>query len=128
MKPGCCILRNPKRFRNVPRNPPTPLKKSSAVRLTLVSALAAGAAGCADDRPKQTMRGWCDPERPEVCEERPRTGYVPMYFPIYHGGYYYDNRGYARTSPGGAIVRNAPRPTVSRGGFGRIGSGRGVGA
>lgn len=104
------------------------MKKSSAVRLTLVSALAAGAAGCADNRPKQTMRGWCDPERPEVCEERPRTGYVPMYFPIYHGGYYYDNRGIARTSPGGTVVRNAPRPTVSRGGFGRIGSGRAVGA
>lgn len=101
------------------------MKKSAAVRLTLVSALATGASACADDdRPQQTMRGWCDPERPEVCEDRPRTGFVPMYFPIYHGGYYYDNRGLARTGPGGAVVRNAPRPVVSRGGFGRIGAGR----
>lgn len=105
------------------------MKKSSAVRLTLVSALAAGAAGCGgDDRPQQTMRGWCDPESPEVCEDRPRAGFVPMFFPIYHRGIYYDNRGIGRTGPGGAVVRNAPRPSVSRGGFGRTGSGRGVGA
>jgi hypothetical protein len=100
------------------------LKKSSAVRLTLVSAITMGAAACSDDRPRQAQRGWCDPERPEVCEDRPRTGYIPMYYPIYHRGIYYDNRGLARTGPGGAIVRNAPRPVVSRGGFGRTGSGR----
>jgi len=103
------------------------VKKSAAVRLTLVSALAAGAAGCADDRPEQTMRGWCDPERPEVCEDEPRRGFVPMFFPIYHRGIYYDNRGIGRTGPGGAVVANAPRPTVSRGGFGRTGMGRGTG-
>jgi hypothetical protein len=104
------------------------VKKSSAVRLTLVSALAATAAGCADERPQQTMRGWCDPDSPEVCDDRPRAGFVPMFFPIYHRGIYYDNRGIGRTGPGGAVVRNAPRPTISRGGFGRTGSGRGVGA
>lgn len=104
------------------------MKKSSAVRLTLVSALAAGAAACSDDRPRQTMRGYCDPQRPEVCDNRPRAGFVPMYFPIYHRGVYYDNRGIGRTGPGGTVVRNAPRPTVSRGGFGRTGSGRGIGA
>jgi hypothetical protein len=104
------------------------VKKSAAVRLTLVSALAAGAAACADDRPQQTMRGWCDPESPEVCDDQPRAGFVPMFFPIYHRGIYYDNRGIGRTGPGGAVVRNAPRPVVSRGGFGRTGSGRGVGA
>lgn len=100
------------------------MKKSTAVRLTLVSALAASAAGCAEDRPEQTMRGWCDPENPDVCEDRPRAGFVPMFFPIYHRGIYYDNRGIGRTGPGGAVVRNAPRPTVSRGGFGRTGAGR----
>jgi hypothetical protein len=103
------------------------LKKSAAVRLTLVSALATGASACADDQPEQTMRGWCDPERPEVCEDRPRSGFVPMYFPIYHRGIYYDNRGTARTGPGGTVVRNAPRPVVSRGGFGRTGVSRGSG-
>ncbi|HEY0037336.1 MAG TPA: hypothetical protein VGB66_11640 [Longimicrobium sp.] len=101
------------------------MKKSAAVRLTLVSALAAGAAACADDRPQQTMRGWCDPESPEVCDDQPRAGFVPIFFPIYHRGIYYDNRGIGRTGPGGAVVRGAPRPSVSRGGFGRTGSGRG---
>lgn len=104
------------------------MKKSTAVRLTLVSALATGGAACSDDRPRQTQRGWCDPERPEVCEDRPRSGYVPMYYPIYWGGMYYDNRGTARTGPGGTVVRNAPRPTISRGGFGRTGAGRSTGS
>jgi uncharacterized protein YgiB involved in biofilm formation len=112
------------------------LKKSTAIRLTLVSSMALGAAACGsgEDRPRQTMRGYCDPANPEVCEDRPRTGYVPMFFPIMWGGYYYDNRGVARTRPGGPIARGAPAPVVSRGGFGRTGtvrsgSGRsGVGA
>jgi uncharacterized protein YgiB involved in biofilm formation len=102
------------------------LKKSTAIRLTLVSSLALGAASCGEDRPRQTMRGYCDPNNPEVCEDRPRAGYVPMFFPVMWGGYYYDNRGVARTRPGGPVARNAPAPHVSRGGFGRTGSGRSV--
>jgi hypothetical protein len=110
------------------------LKKSTAIRLTLVSSMALGASSCGEDRPTQTMRGYCDPANPEVCDERPRTGFVPMFYPIFWGGYYYDNRGVARTRPGGPIARGAPAPAVSRGGFGRTGtvrsgSGRGgVGA
>lgn len=104
------------------------MKKSTAIRLTLVSSMALGAAACGEDRPRQTMRGYCDPNNPDVCEDRPRTGYVPMFFPIMWGGYYYDNRGVARTGPGGPIVRGAPAPTVTRGGFGRTGSARGVSA
>ncbi|HEX8431957.1 MAG TPA: hypothetical protein VF625_11740 [Longimicrobium sp.] len=104
------------------------MKKSSVVRLTLVSAFAAGAAACSDDRPRQSMRGYCDPQRPDVCQEQPRSGFVPMFIPMYYGGMYYDNRGTARTAPGGPVVRNAPRPVVSRGGFGRTGAGRAVGA
>lgn len=128
MKPARRISRSHTRFHGygpfLLPNPRTPLKKSSAVRLTLVSALTVGAAACSDDRPRQTLRGYCDPQRPDVCEQSPRAGFVPMYYPIYHGGYYYDSRGTARTAPGGTVVRNAPRPTVSRGGFGSIGSGR----
>jgi hypothetical protein len=111
------------------------LKKSTAIRLTLVSSMALGAASCGEDRPRQTMRGYCDPANPDVCEQQPRAGYVPMFFPIMWGGYYYDNRGVARSGgPGGPIARSAPAPVVSRGGFGRTGtvrsgSGRGgVGA
>lgn len=105
------------------------MKKSTAIQLTLASALAMGTAACGQkedegDWPKQSMRGYCDPNNPEVCEERPRSGFVPMFIPMYWGGYYYDNRGVARTGPGGAVVSNAPRPRVSRGGFGSIGSGR----
>ena len=98
------------------------MKKSAAIRLTLVSSMALGAASCGPDRPRQAMRGYCDPANPEVCEDRPRSGYVPMYYPIMWGGYYYDNRGVARTGPGGAVVRNAPAPRVTRGGFGRTGT------
>jgi len=107
------------------------VKKSTAIQLTLVSALTMGAAACGreeEDWPQQTMRGYCDPNNPEVCDERPRAGFVPMFIPIYWGGYYYDNRGMARTRPGGAIVSSAPRPRVSRGGFGRIGAGRSRGS
>jgi hypothetical protein len=100
------------------------MKKSAAVQLTLVSALAASAAGCGPDRPRQSLRGYCDPARPEVCEQEPRVGYVPHYYPVYWGGYYYDSRGTARTAPGGRVVTSAPRPVVSRGGFGGIGGGR----
>jgi hypothetical protein len=102
------------------------LKKSTAIRLTLVSSMALGAASCGESRPQQTMRGYCDPNNPEVCERQPRSGYVPMFYPIFWGGYYYDNRGVARTRPGGPIARNAPTPSVARGGFGRTGSVRGV--
>jgi uncharacterized protein YgiB involved in biofilm formation len=99
------------------------LKKSTAIRLTLVSSMAIGAASCGrEERPTQTMRGYCDPNNPEVCEQQPRTGFIPMYYPIFWGGYYYDNRGVARTRPGGPIARNAPAPSISRGGFGRTGS------
>lgn len=111
------------------------MKKSTAIRLTLVSAFTLGASACGqrEEGPRQTMRGWCDPDQPEVCEDRPRAGFVPMFIPMYWGGYYYDNRGTARTRPGGAVVTNAPRPAVVRGGFGRTGTtrssgGRSVGA
>ena len=106
------------------------MKKSTAIRLTLASTLAIGAAGCGsdDDQPRQAMRGYCDPNNEWNCDEQPRAGFVPVFVPMYWGGYYYDNRGVARTGPGGAVVRNAPRPVVSRGGFGRTGAGRSVGA
>lgn len=104
------------------------MKRSAAVHLTLVTSLAAGAAACGPDRPRQTLRGYCDPASPEVCVEQPRSGYVPMYYPIFWGGMYYDRRGVARTGPGGRVVQGAPRPVVARGGFGGTGSGRGVGA
>ncbi|HEX2207363.1 MAG TPA: hypothetical protein VHG93_06750 [Longimicrobium sp.] len=100
------------------------MKKSTAIRLTLVSSMALTAAACGEERPTQTMRGYCDPANPDVCEQQPRTGYVPMYYPILWGGYYYDNRGVARTRPGGPVAHGAPAARVSRGGFGTIGSGR----
>lgn len=113
------------------------MKKSTAIRLTLVSSLAVGAAACGPSRgPEQTFRGYCDPNDETRCESQPRTGYYPMYYPIFWGGYYYDSRGVARTSPGGTVVRNAPASrvgraapssTVSRGGFGSTGAGRGGG-
>ena len=106
------------------------MKKSTAIRLTLVSALAAGAAGCGreEEGPVQTMRGWCDPENETVCSEEPRSGFVPMFIPLYYGGFYYDNRGVARTRPGGPVATSAPRARVSRGGFGRTGAGRSSGS
>ena len=105
------------------------MKKSTAIRLTLVSSMALGAASCGrEDRPTQTMRGYCDPNNPDVCEQQPRSGYVPMFYPIFWGGYYYDNRGMARTRPNGPIARNAPAPQISRGGFGRTGSVRSSGS
>lgn len=104
------------------------MKKSTAIRLTLVSTLALGAAGCSrrEEGPTQTLRGYCDPNDETRCEQSPRAGYVPMFYPIFWGGYFYDSRGVARTGPGGAVVANAPRPSVSRGGFGRTGGIRGT--
>jgi hypothetical protein len=113
------------------------VKKSRAIQLTLVSALALSAAACSSNKkeegdwPEQSMRGYCDPNKPEVCQQQPRAGFVPMFIPMYWGGHYYDNRGVARTRPGGAVVVGAPKPAISRGGFGRTGtvrgsSGRGV--
>ncbi|HEU0054098.1 MAG TPA: hypothetical protein VFQ39_13020 [Longimicrobium sp.] len=104
------------------------MKKSTAIRLTLVSTLAVGASACADRGPEQQVREWCDPDDPAMCSREPRAGFVPIFVPIYHGGYYYDQRGVARTAPNGPVARNAPRSSVSRGGFGRTGSSRGIGA
>ena len=106
----------------------TDVKKSTAIRLTLASSMAVGAAGCGrEEGPTQTVDRYCDPNSWEVCSDQPRPGYAPVFFPIFWGGYYYDQRGVARTAPGGPIARNAPAARVSRGGFGRTGSGRGVG-
>ncbi|HEX2205483.1 MAG TPA: hypothetical protein VHG91_19385 [Longimicrobium sp.] len=102
------------------------MKKSTAIRLTLAYTFALGAAACGreEEGPTQAQRGWCDPDDETQCATEPRSGYVPVFYPIWFGGYYYDSRGVARTGPGGAVVRNAPRSSVTRGGFGRIGGSR----
>ena len=100
------------------------MKKSTAIRLTLASTFALGAAACGrqeEEGPTQAQRGWCDPDDETQCTTEPRSGYVPVFYPHWFGGYYYDSRGVARTGPGGAAVRGAPRSSVTRGGFGRIG-------
>ena len=106
------------------------LKKSTAIRLTLASTLVLGAGACSsrEEQPTQTLRGYCHPDDETWCEDRPRAGFVPVFFPMYWGGYYYDNRGVARTSPGGPIARGAPVARVSRGGFGATGAGRSTGS
>ncbi|HST61015.1 MAG TPA: hypothetical protein VLK84_20090 [Longimicrobium sp.] len=106
------------------------MKKSTAIRLTLVSSLAMGATACAErqpEGPQQSFKGYCDPADENRCESQPRAGYYPMFIPLYYGGYYYDSRGTARTRPGGPVARNAPASQVSRGGFGRTGVSRGGG-
>jgi hypothetical protein len=104
------------------------VKKSTAIRITLVSSLALAAAGCGEEeRPEQTFRGYCDPADETRCESQPRAGYYPMFYPVFWGGFYYDSRGVARTSPGGPVARNAPAPRISRGGFGSTGRARGGG-
>ena len=98
------------------------VKKSTAIRLTLVSSLALGAVSCGEEQgPEQSFKGYCD-ENGDQCQSEPRAGYHPTFFPVFFGGYYYDSRGVARTRPGGPIARNAPASRVSRGGFGRTGS------
>jgi hypothetical protein len=105
------------------------LKKSIAIRLTLVSSMAVGAGACAEKErgPEQSFKGYCDPADENRCESEPRAGYHATYFPIFWGGYYYDSRGVARTRPGGPVARSAPAAQVSRGGFGRTGTVRGSG-
>lgn len=106
------------------------MKKSSAIRLTLVSSLAMSAVACAEPKPEgpqQSFRGYCDPADETRCESQPRAGYHPVFIPMYWGGYYYDSRGVARTRPGGPVARSAPASNVSRGGFGSIGAARSSG-
>lgn len=106
------------------------MKKSTAIRLTLVSSLAMGALACAEkepEGPQQTFAGYCDPADETRCDSQPRPGYHPVFIPMYWGGYYYDSRGTARVRPGGPVARSAPAAHVSRGGFGRTGVSRGGG-
>lgn len=125
------------------------IKRSSAVPLSLVPALAAVAA--CDNGPPRLVSG-VDPCLPEVyneasCEYATRhNGYwyngmwyhhvYSMPFIYYHNGYsgYIGNGGRVRVvSPGsyrpGFNTRSigSPRTTVIRGGFGGIGGARGFG-
>lgn len=114
------------------------MKKSSAIHLTLTATAVALVAGCAEKRPEQRLRGYCDPKNQQVCYEQPRAGYIPMYYPMYFGGYYYNSQGYAYDRPGGTRIASAPKPLLnrsvttsatskgssSRGGFGSTALGR----
>jgi hypothetical protein len=115
------------------------MKKSAAVQLTLVSALAASGAACTPDRPDQALRGYCDPTNSTVCDSLPLAGYVPTYVPTYHRGIYYDEHRVGRQRPGGPVIvhsyggsgsgyHGGSARGVGRGGFGGIGGGRGAGA
>jgi hypothetical protein len=112
------------------------MKRSSAVRLTLVASTATLFAACGREKPKQTLKGYCDPKRPEVCYNQPRAGYMPVYYPMFINGAYYDHTGRVGTAPrsGTPAYRAAqgrsvgttftPSGPVSKGGFGSIGGGR----
>lgn len=124
------------------------MKKSNFINLTLVMSTAVLVTAC-QRQPKQQLKGYCDPSRPDICYSQPRTGFIPYYYPMFLGSTYYDSYGrvapappansvayrqaYSRSLNAGTIKgpssvtsRSTSTGTASKGGFGSIGGGRAV--
>jgi hypothetical protein len=107
------------------------MRKSAKVTLTIVAAL--GMAGCNRHRQDPCDAGTFSEES---CQEAVRRGgyywrgaWVPM---VYSNPYPYYYDAYRRRVDGGGVVHVAPpgsyaHPSVTRGGFGSVGAGRGIG-
>lgn len=119
------------------------MKRTSQITLTLMTA--AMVAGCAQQTQKQRVKCYQHPSNPSVCSQNRVGGYVPVYYPMFTGGYYYDSygRSYSENHPTyksaatrytATTGRSLPSSvkanggSVSRGGFGSTGAGRSVGA
>jgi hypothetical protein len=114
------------------------VKRSRTVRLTLAASATLLVASCGRDEPEQQVRCYQDPDDPSVCTPERHAGYVPMFFPMFYGGRYYNQ--YGRVAPSPPVNSPAYRAAASRavgttfgrngavakGGFGSTGMGRAV--
>ena len=106
------------------------------VRLTLAASV--GALVACNSGPQQTVRCYQDPQNPDNCVTARRSGWAPMYYPMFYRGTYYGPSGTIMTPPavgtpeyraaqgrsvGTSFSPSGARP-VSRGGIGSTGAGR----
>ena len=115
------------------------MKRSSQVQLTLAAGALALVTACAGrDEPRQQVRCYQNPPKPEECVQERRSGYLPLYYPIFFHGRYFNQYGRQAATPpigspqyqaaasravGTTFTANGP---VARGGFGSTGAGRGA--
>ena len=116
------------------------MKRSRTIRLTLAAsaALLVGACSSREERPQQQVQCYQDPNDPSVCTPERHAGFVPLFYPMFFGGTYYNQRGRVAAAPPinspayrAAASRSVgttfgAKGAVARGGFGSTGMGRAV--
>ena len=116
------------------------MKRSQTIRLTLAAsaALLVGACSTREERPQQEVRCYQDPNDPSVCTPQRHAGFVPLFYPMFFGGTYYNQRGRVAAPPPvnspayrAAAARSVgttfgANGAVAKGGFGSTGMGRAV--
>ena len=114
------------------------MKRSRTIRLTLAAsaALLVGACSSREERPEQQVRCYQDPNDPSVCTQERRAGFVPMFYPMFFMGRFYNQQGRvaAPPPPNSPAYRAAASRSVgttfgangavAKGGFGSTGAGR----
>ena len=75
------------------------MKRSMMIRLTLATSVSALLAACSDGRPRQEVRCYQNPDNPNNCVVRRRSGWVPIFYPMFYNGVYYGPTGAATTTP-----------------------------
>ena len=116
------------------------MKRSQTIRLTLAAsaAILVGACSSREERPQQQVQCYQDPNDPSVCTQERRAGYMPLFYPMFFGGTYYNQRGRVAAPPPvnspayqAAASRSVgttfgPNGAVAKGGFGSTGRSRAV--
>ena len=116
------------------------MKRSQTIRLTLAAsaALLVGSCSSREEPRQQQVRCYQDPNDPTVCTPQRHAGYIPVFFPMFYGGTYYNQ--YGRVAPAPPVNTPAYRAAaarsvgttfgangaVAKGGFGSTGLGRAV--
>ena len=116
------------------------MKRSRTIRLTLAAsaAILVGSCSSREERPQQQVRCYQDPNDPSVCTQERRAGCVPLFYPMFFAGRYFNQQGRVAAPPPvnspdyrAAASRSVnttfgPNGAVAKGGFGSTGSGRAV--
>lgn len=80
------------------------MKKSQTIRLTLAAGVSAILLACGPSQPKQAVQCYKDPVT-GACVTQYRTGYMPVYYPMFFNGTYYGSGGYVERAP----LRGSPQ-------------------